>query len=145
MLMFVLTLAVALTVVPWYGLTRGFHAGAWVWFVVILSANELAITCGYHRLFAHYTYEARPALKIVYLLFGAMALQNSALLWSAGHRTHHRYIDDPQKDPDRARLLVFAHRLDAAQLSERRSGLERERAICSAILWSCGSTAIMCR
>ena len=110
MLMFVLTLAVALTVVPWYGLTRGFHAGAWVWFVVILSANELAITCGYHRLFAHDTYEARPALKIVYLLFGAMALQNSALLWSAGHRTHHRYIDDPERDPYCARLgFWFSH------------------------------------
>jgi stearoyl-CoA desaturase (delta-9 desaturase) len=50
----------------------------------------MSITCGYHRLFSHAAYEARPALKLAYLLFGAMALQNSALNWSAAHRIHHR-------------------------------------------------------
>src|SRR5664279_48598 len=78
-LMFVLTTTVALTVVPWYGFTHGYHLAAWIWFAVFLASNELAITCGYHRLFAHATYEASPALKIAYLLFGGMALQNSAL------------------------------------------------------------------
>jgi stearoyl-CoA desaturase (delta-9 desaturase) len=39
-----------------------------------------------------------------------MALQNSALVWSAGHRTHHRYIDDPEHDPYCARLgFWFSH------------------------------------
>ncbi|MGO9330653.1 MAG: fatty acid desaturase [Steroidobacteraceae bacterium] len=110
MLMFVLTAAAAVSIVPWYGITHGYHAAAWISFAVLLSANELAITCGYHRLFAHTTYEAHPALKIVYLLFGAMALQNSALLWSAGHRTHHRYIDDPERDPYCARRgFWFSH------------------------------------
>jgi stearoyl-CoA desaturase (delta-9 desaturase) len=108
--MFVLTAAIAVTIVPWYGFSHGYHAGAWIWFAVILSANELAITCGYHRLFAHATYEARPALKLVYLLFGAMALQNSALFWSAGHRAHHRFIDDPERDPYCAkRGFWFSH------------------------------------
>jgi len=110
LLMFVITGALAVTVVPWYGFTHGYHAGAWIWFVVLLSINELAITCGYHRLFAHDTYEARPALKLAYLLFGGMALQNSALLWSAGHRVHHRYIDDPERDPYCARRgFWFSH------------------------------------
>ena len=109
-LMFVLTGAVAVSIVPWYGFSHGYHAGAWIWFAVLLSANELAITCGYHRLFFHATYEARPALKVIYLLLGAMALQNSALLWSAGHRTHHRYIDDPERDPYCARRgFWFSH------------------------------------
>ncbi len=109
-LMFVLTAAAAVSIVPWYGITHGYHAAAWISFAVLLSANELAITCGYHRLFAHTTYEAHPALKIVYLLFGAMALQNSALLWSAGHRTHHRHIDDPERDPYCARRgFWFSH------------------------------------
>ena len=108
--MFVLTAVVAVSVVPWYGLSHGYHAGAWLWFVAFLCLNELSITCGYHRLFAHATYEARPALKLAYLLFGGMALQNSALLWSAGHRTHHRYIDDPQRDPYCARRgFWFSH------------------------------------
>ncbi len=109
-LMFLLTALAAVVLVPWYGLRYGYSTVAWVWFAVVLSANELAITCGYHRLFAHGTYAARPALKLVYLLFGAMALQNSALIWSAGHRAHHRYIDDPERDPYCARRgFWFSH------------------------------------
>ena len=109
-LMFVLTSVVAITVVPWYGITHGYHAAAWVWFTLFLGANGMAITCGYHRLFAHCTYEAHPLLKVAYLLFGAMALQNSALNWAAAHRVHHRYIDDPERDPYCARRgFWFSH------------------------------------
>jgi stearoyl-CoA desaturase (delta-9 desaturase) len=109
-LMFVLTSAVAVTVVPWYGITHGYHAAAWIWFTLFLGANGMAITCGYHRLFAHCTYEAHPVLKVAYLFFGAMALQNSALNWAAGHRVHHRFIDDPERDPYCARRgFWFSH------------------------------------
>ncbi len=109
-LMFSLTALLAVTLVPWFGVTHGFTGMAWISFAVFLSANELAITCGYHRLFAHSAYQAHPALKIVYLLFGAMALQNSVLVWSAGHRVHHRYIDDPMRDPYCARRgFWFSH------------------------------------
>jgi stearoyl-CoA desaturase (delta-9 desaturase) len=109
-LMFALTALAALVFVPWYGFSHGYSGASWLWFALVLSANELAITCGYHRLFAHGTYEAHPALRLVYLLFGAMALQNSALIWSAGHRIHHRYIDDPERDPYCARRgFWFSH------------------------------------
>lgn len=108
--MFALTFAAAVTVVPWYGWTHGYHAASWVWFTLLLGANGMAITCGYHRLFAHATYEAHPALEAAYLLFGAMALQNSALIWSAGHRVHHRHIDDLDRDPYCARRgFWFSH------------------------------------
>ena len=109
-MMFVLTGAAAVSVVPWYGFSHGFSGAAWFWFAFFLVTNELSITCGYHRLFAHATYKAHPVLELVYLLFGAMALQNSALLWSAGHRVHHRYIDDPERDPYCARRgFWFSH------------------------------------
>jgi stearoyl-CoA desaturase (Delta-9 desaturase) len=98
-LMFLLTSLVAITLVPWYGITHGYHAAAWIWFTLFLGANGMSITCGYHRLIAHSAYEAHPILKAAYLLFGAMALQNSALIWAAGHRVHHRFIDDPVRDP----------------------------------------------
>jgi stearoyl-CoA desaturase (delta-9 desaturase) len=108
--MFVLTFAVAISVVPWYGITHGYHTAAWICFTLFLGANGMAITCGYHRLFAHCTYEAHPLLKVAYLLFGAMALQNSALNWAAAHRVHHRYIDDPERDPYCARRgFWFSH------------------------------------
>ncbi|HUX72744.1 MAG TPA: fatty acid desaturase [Steroidobacteraceae bacterium] len=109
-MMFVMTTMVAAVVVPWYGIVHGYHAAAWIWFAVMLVANGMAITCGYHRLFAHSTYEARPALRLLYVLFGAMALQNSVLKWSADHRAHHRFIDDPDKDPYCARRgFWFSH------------------------------------
>jgi len=109
-LMFAVTLGVAVTAVPWYGFTHGYHAAAWVSFTLLLGANGMAITCGYHRLFAHATYQAHTALKVAYLLFGAMALQNSALVWGATHRVHHRHIDDPERDPYCARRgFWFSH------------------------------------
>jgi stearoyl-CoA desaturase (Delta-9 desaturase) len=109
-LMFVLTSAVAVTLVPWYGITHGYHVAAWIFFTLFLGANGMAITCGYHRLFAHCTYEAHPVLKVAYLFFGAMALQNSALNWAAAHRVHHRFIDDPERDPYCARRgFWFSH------------------------------------
>jgi stearoyl-CoA desaturase (delta-9 desaturase) len=108
--MFGLTFAVAISIVPWYGIAHGYHATAWIFFTLFLGANGMSITCGYHRLFAHCTYDAHPLLRVCYLLFGAMALQNSALIWSAGHRTHHRYIDDPERDPYCARRgFWFSH------------------------------------
>ncbi|MGH8205415.1 MAG: fatty acid desaturase [Steroidobacteraceae bacterium] len=109
-LMFTITLAVALTAVPWYGWAHGYRASAWLCFALLLGANGMAITCGYHRLFAHVSYEAHPALKLLYLLFGAMALQNSALNWGASHRVHHSYIDDLERDPYCAlRGFWFSH------------------------------------
>ena len=108
--MFGLTFAVAVTVVPWYGFRYGYHPAIWIWFTLLLGANGMAITCGYHRLYAHATYEAHPALEVAYLLFGAMALQNSVLIWSAGHRVHHRHIDDTERDPYCARRgFWFSH------------------------------------
>jgi len=108
--MFALTLLVTVIAVPWYGIAHGYRTSAWVWFVVFITANNMAITCGYHRLFAHATYQAHPVLKVIYLAVGAMALQNSALLWAANHRVHHRFIDDPERDPYCARRgFWFSH------------------------------------
>jgi stearoyl-CoA desaturase (Delta-9 desaturase) len=110
LLMFVITLAIAITLIPWYGISHGYSLAAWLAFGVLLCITELSITCGYHRLFSHATYQAHPALKGFFLLFGAMALQNSALIWSASHRVHHRFIDDPEQDPYCARRgFWFSH------------------------------------
>lgn len=109
-LMFVLTLAASLTVVPWYGFTFGYSAAAWVWFAVLLYANGLAITGGYHRLWSHRTYDSHWSLRFIYMILGAMALQNSVLVWASGHRMHHQYVDDADRDPYSAsRGLWFSH------------------------------------
>lgn len=58
----------------------------------------VSITGGYHRLFSHPTYKASWPLRLFYLLFGAASVQNSALKWSADHRTHHGQVDT-EADP----------------------------------------------
>src|SRR3569833_2176403 len=109
-LMFVITLAVAAVAVPWFGIAHGYSAGAWVLFVVFLYANGMSITGGYHRLWAHKSYDAHWSLRVIYLIFGTMALQNSVWIWASGHRTHHLNVDDEDKDPYSIRRgFLFAH------------------------------------
>jgi stearoyl-CoA desaturase (Delta-9 desaturase) len=109
-LMFVLTGAIALVAVPWYGLTHGFTTATWVVAVLLAGANGMAITAGYHRLWAHKTYEAHWSVRWALLLFGTMALQNSVFAWASGHRTHHLNVDDEDLDPYSARRgFWFSH------------------------------------
>ncbi len=78
-------------------------------FVFYLAATGLSITAGYHRLFAHYSYEANRMVKLFYLLFGAAACENSALRWSLDHRNHHRFVDQ-EGDPYNIRYgFFYAH------------------------------------
>ncbi|MDP2228656.1 MAG: fatty acid desaturase, partial [Moraxellaceae bacterium] len=100
----------AAILVPWYAFTSGFTTAAWVSLIVLLWCNGLSITGGYHRLWAHRAYEAHWSLRIFFMLFGAMAIQNSILVWASGHRTHHRHVDTVEKDPYSInRGFWFAH------------------------------------
>lgn len=109
-IMFTITTLVTLIAVPWYGLSVGYSLAAWIAYFALTSMTELAITAGYHRLWSHNTYKAHWSLRLYYALFGAMALQNTILDWCSGHRTHHRYVDDVEKDPYSAkRGLWFSH------------------------------------
>ena len=109
-LMFVLTALAAAVLVPWYGLTHGFSGADLGVFAFFLIANGMAITAGYHRLWAHRTYEAHWSLRVLFLIFGTMSLQNSAFAWCSGHRAHHLHVDDEDKDPYSARRgFWFSH------------------------------------
>ena len=108
--MFSATFLAALILVPWFGLKHGYSLGAWVLFVVFLYANGMSITGGYHRLWAHKAYDAHWSLKLMYLVFGTMALQNSVFVWASGHRAHHLNVDDVHMDPySIKRGFWFAH------------------------------------
>ncbi|MDE2136810.1 MAG: fatty acid desaturase [Gammaproteobacteria bacterium] len=109
-LMFALTFAAAVVLVPWYGLRYGFTGWDVGIFLFFLIGSGMAITGGYHRLWAHRTYDAHLAVRIFYLIFGTMALQNSAFVWCSGHRTHHLHVDDVDLDPYSARRgFWFSH------------------------------------
>jgi stearoyl-CoA desaturase (Delta-9 desaturase) len=107
---FVLTALVTVTLVPWYGIKHGYSAGIWAFAAFFLVANEMSITAGYHRLWAHKSYDAHWLLRAFYLVFGTMALQNSVFVWASGHRRHHLYVDDNEKDPySSGRGFWFSH------------------------------------
>jgi stearoyl-CoA desaturase (delta-9 desaturase) len=109
-LIFALTALVALVAVPWYGLAVGFKGASWVAAVLLLFANGMSITGGYHRLWSHRAYDAHWSVRLAYMIFGSMAIQNSILVWSSNHRVHHRFVDDVEKDPYSVRRgFWFSH------------------------------------
>lgn len=104
------TALVAITVVPAWGFVFGYTPALWAWFAVFLAWNSLSITAGYHRLWSHGSYQAHPAVRLLFALGGALSLQNSILEWCSNHRKHHRYVDDVEKDPYSAlRGMFYAH------------------------------------
>jgi fatty-acid desaturase len=109
-IVFTITPLAALIFVPWYGFAHGYSLSAWVSFVLILAATGMSITSGYHRLWAHRTYQAHWLVRLIYMIFGTMALQNSVLIWASQHRMHHRFVDDVDRDPYSAkRGFWFSH------------------------------------
>ena len=109
-IVFTVTPLAALVLVPWYGFTHGYSLWAWLSLVFFLWACGISITAGYHRLWSHRAYQAHWSVRLFFMLFGAMALQNSILIWGSQHRTHHRFVDDVDKDPYSAkRGFWFSH------------------------------------
>ena len=90
---------VAVIAIPLYAYHHDFSLAAWISMFVLLGVSSLGITAGYHRLWAHRAYEATLPLKIILMIMGTFAVQNSILYWGSGHRTHHRHVDDVEKDP----------------------------------------------
>jgi stearoyl-CoA desaturase (Delta-9 desaturase) len=110
LLIFALTALVAVIGVPWYGLAVGFKGISWALCALFLIANGMSITGGYHRLWSHRAYDAHWIVRVFFMIFGAMAIQNSILIWSSNHRVHHRFVDDEDKDPYSARRgFWFSH------------------------------------
>src|SRR5690554_8041534 len=57
-----------------------------------------------------YYFQSPLELTLFYALYSAMALQNTVLDWCSGHRTHHRHVEDVDKDPYSAKHgLWFSH------------------------------------
>jgi len=63
-------------------------------FAVMFMISALGITVGYHRMFAHRALRARPWVRLVLGIWGAMGMQGPILYWVSIHRKHHRYSDE---------------------------------------------------
>jgi stearoyl-CoA desaturase (delta-9 desaturase) len=110
MLLFSLTPAFALLLVPAYGYFYGYDLYEWVVFALLMGFCGMSITAGYHRLWSHKAYKAHPLLRVIFALGGACALQNDILTWASGHRRHHQFVDNNDHDPYSAsRGFWFSH------------------------------------
>lgn len=95
--------------VPVYILNHGFPTGILVFSLIFAFLTNLSITAGYHRLFAHRSYEAHPAAKLFFLLVGASAWQGSALKWGSDHRRHHSKVDSDEDPYSISKGFWYAH------------------------------------
>ncbi len=104
-----LTPLVGLGGTAWYAATQGIVWWEPVLALALFMAIGIGIGSGYHRCFAHRTYECHPAAESVLLFFGALALQNSALRWARDHRDHHRFTDTDRDPYSVKRGFFWAH------------------------------------
>ncbi len=86
-------------------------------------ATLMAITTGYHRLYAHRTYNAHPVIESMLLFFGTLSVQGSVLEWAHDHRLHHRHVDTDDDPYETERGFWYPHML---WMFKRRAGLEEK-------------------
>ncbi|BET68024.1 fatty acid desaturase [Opitutales bacterium ASA1] len=103
------TAATTLTAVPWYIWTFGLDWFQVAMFFAFFIATGLSITLGYHRLFAHFAFQAKWPVRLFTLLFGAAAFENSALDWASDHRRHHKHVDHDDDPYDISKGFWYAH------------------------------------
>lgn len=103
------TAVVTLTAVPaylWHSGLSWFQAGLFLLFFILTG---LSITLGYHRLFSHHAFQAAWPVRLLTLIFGAAAFENSALTWCADHRQHHKHTDHEEDPYDISKGFFHAH------------------------------------
>ena len=96
----------ALPVYLWFFGFDWFHFGM---FFVMFILTGFSITAGYHRFFAHKTFEARWPLRLMVLIFGAAAFENSVLEWTSDHRRHHKHVDHDDDPYNISKGFFHAH------------------------------------
>jgi len=69
----------------------------------------MGITAGYHRLWAHRSYNASLPLQYILAIAGAGAVEGSIKWWCRGHRAHHRYTDTDLDPYDAHKGFFYSH------------------------------------
>jgi stearoyl-CoA desaturase (Delta-9 desaturase) len=103
------TLFLSVTAVPLYLWFFGIDWFQIALFFAMLAACGFSITLGYHRLFSHLTFQAHWIVRFFTVIFGAGAFENSVLLWSCEHRSHHKHVDHDDDPYCITKGLFYAH------------------------------------
>ncbi|MDH5366893.1 MAG: acyl-CoA desaturase [Cyclobacteriaceae bacterium] len=88
----------------------GFWTGAtlfdWLVCAFLYFSRMFWVTGGYHRYFAHRSYQTSRVFQFIIAFMAQTSLQKGALWWASHHRVHHRTSDTP-KDPHSMKLYGF--------------------------------------
>jgi len=100
-------------VMPILGLLAACHTPLrWKTFffsVFYYFVTGMGITAGYHRLWAHRSYNASLPLQYILAIAGAGAVEGSIKWWCRGHRAHHRYTDTDLDPYDAHKGFFYSH------------------------------------
>ena len=127
------TFVVTCTAVPLYLWKYGVDTFQVSMFLFFFIATGLSITLGYHRLFSHVAFHASWPVRLVTLIFGAAAFENSAMHWVSDHRRHHKHVDHEQDPYDISQGFWYAHmgwilfKLDAEPPLDNIQDLRKDR------------------
>lgn len=91
------------------------HAG-WGWWLLALFGyfvyGCVGLSVGFHRYYAHRSFEAPRWAQILFTLAGALGCSGSPASWAVMHRQHHQYADregDPHSPKLRGLGVMMIH------------------------------------
>ncbi len=67
-------------------------------------------TIGYHRMLTHRSFRPHPVVKLILLVFGAMAVEAPPVEWAATHIKHHAQSDHEGDPHSPLEIVVFVNR-----------------------------------
>jgi stearoyl-CoA desaturase (Delta-9 desaturase) len=85
----------ALSVAAWRAWEGLLRPGDLVVFAILYLLTGLGVTVGFHRLFTHRSFKARPAIRAILAVLGSAAIEGPVISWVADHRKHHAFSDRP--------------------------------------------------
>ena len=95
--------------------------------------SGMGITFGYHRLFAHRSFQTYPIIEWLLMISGSMALQNTIINWCSDHRMHHKKLDTKHDPYSITKGFLHAHIGWIVKKSDRNiqgvSDLEKKSAV----------------
>ncbi len=103
------TLFLSVTAVPLYLWFFGIDWFQIALFFAMFGACGFSVSLGYHRLFSHLTFQAHWIVRLFTVVFGGGAFENSVLLWSCEHRSHHKHVDHDDDPYCITKGLFYAH------------------------------------
>lgn len=68
----------------------------WPFLILMVAAwcvSGMGVTIGFHRLLTHGAFETYRPLRALWMMFGALSVEGSPLVWCAVHRKHHAMSD----------------------------------------------------